>query len=226
MRTLVIGDIHGCLTALDAVLAFSGVSAADTLILLGDYIDRGPDPAGVIKRIINLRKTHSVLPLLGNHEQMLLGARFNMLLNHEWVANGGDTTLHSYGGRYGSLRDIPAEHWMFLQSLALYHETSTHIFVHAGVDPALPMASQPEYALLWERFHEPPPRHISGKIVVCGHTPGRTVRFSSRAICLDTGAFRSDGLLTCLDVGSGRLYQANQRGQTRMGHLGEASSEK
>lgn len=221
MRTLVIADIHGHLAALDAILAAVAPAADDTLVLLGDYIDRGPHSAQVIDRLLELRRRHSkLIALLGNHEQMLLGARSNHLLYREWVSNGGEATLASYGRRNTRLEDLPAAHWDFLQSLSLYHEDETCIFVHASVDPILAMPDQPEYALLWDRFLDPPP-HISGKVVICGHTPAREVRNVGHAMCLDTGIFRHDGLLTCLEIPTRTLIQSTQRGHIRRSHLPE-----
>jgi serine/threonine protein phosphatase 1 len=218
MRTLAFGDIHGCLAALDAVLASVAPRQNDWLIFLGDYIDRGPQSAEVLDRLIQLRMQHQTIMLMGNHEQMLLGSRTNPLLHREWLANGGDTTLASYGSRNTRLQEIPAAHWQFLESLPMYYETASHIFVHAGVDPVIAMDEQPEYTLLWERFSEPLP-HISGKTVVCGHTPAKLVRNVGHAMCIDTGVFKIDGLLTCVDLQSGRMVQANQRGQVRADRL-------
>lgn len=220
MRTLAIGDVHGCLSALDALLSALALQSHDTLIFLGDYIDRGPNSATVLNRLLLLRTQCQVITLMGNHEQMLLGSRTNPLLHREWVANGGDMTLQSYGSRLATLRDIPPDHWAFLAALPLYHQTATHIFVHAGVQPHLPLDKQPEYSLLWERFNEPSP-HVSGKTVVCGHTPARSVRTYGHSICIDTAAFKHDGFLTCLDVTTGRLTHANQKGQIRTTQLTE-----
>jgi serine/threonine protein phosphatase 1 len=223
MRTLVFGDIHGCLSALDAVLTSVAPRQNDWLIFLGDYIDRGSQSAKVLDRLIQLRMQHQTIMLMGNHEQMLLGARTNPLLHREWIANGGDTTLSSYGSRNKTLQDIPAAHWTFMASLPMYYETGSHIFVHAGVDPVLTMNRQPEYTLLWERFSDPLP-HVSGKTVICGHTPGKRVRNVGHAMCIDTGVFRIDGLLTCVDLQALRMVQANQRGQVRGSRLPQAGA--
>ena len=219
MRTLVFGDIHGCLGALDALLSATAPRQDDTVIFLGDYIDRGPYSADVLERLVQLKKQLKPIFLLGNHEQMLLGSRSNPLLHREWIANGGDMTLRSYGNINCTLKDIPAEHWDLLGSLSLYHETGTHIFVHAGVEPLLPMDRQPTHALLWERFADRPPQHLSGKTFICGHTPGRTVRNHGHAICIDTGVFKHNGLLTCLEIGTSRMYQANQKGKVKTDRL-------
>ena len=73
-RTLAIGDVHGCLTALDTLLGFVELRPTDQLIFLGDYVDRGPDSKGVLDRLIELRRLHEVVFLRGNHEVMMANA--------------------------------------------------------------------------------------------------------------------------------------------------------
>ena len=144
-RTLAIGDIHGNLDQFDALLEAITLTPDDHLILLGDYVDRGPDSAGVLKRILSLQKTHHVTAIKGNHEEMMLAARAgrgDLLL--EWTLNGGDTTLKSYAGWRATIKDIPAEHWTFLEKgLVDYVETNTHIFVHGSCLPDHAMPDQP-----------------------------------------------------------------------------------
>src|SRR5438128_6850305 len=74
-RTLAIGDIHGCLTALDTLLGFVRPTPEDRLIFLGDYIDRGPDSKGVLNRLIELKRIRRFICLRGNHEIMMLAGR-------------------------------------------------------------------------------------------------------------------------------------------------------
>jgi len=95
-------------------------------------------------------------------------------------------------------------------------------FVHANYESHRPLSEQPEEMLYWEKFNDPPP-HQSGKIMVCGHTPQKSgiPRNIGHAICIDTWAY-GNGWLTCLDVGSGKYWQANQRRETRGGQLPEA----
>jgi serine/threonine protein phosphatase 1 len=166
----------------------------DQIVTLGDYVDRGPDSAGVIKRLISISKLFRLTAVLGNHEQMMLAARGEHAKFSDWILNGGDTTLRSYGGVRGALRDVPAEHWHFFgHQQVSYFETDTHLFVHANAYPDLPMEEQPDYMLRWERCDKIAP-HESGKIIVCGHTPQKTGRPMNRvyAICLDTNACGAD----------------------------------
>src|SRR5437868_5510570 len=114
MRTLAIGDLHGCALHLDRLLAAVQPTAEDTLIFLGDYVDRGPDSRGVIERVLQLKQTHECLFLKGNHELMMLRARTDSSEMRIWLQVGGAQTLGSYGpspGRSGTLADVPNEHW-------------------------------------------------------------------------------------------------------------------
>ena len=98
MRTLAIGDIHGCLTALTTLLDFVAPAADDRLIALGDYVDRGPDSRGVLDLLIALHARGRLVALRGNHDEMMLEARAGPTENHSmWLACGGLHTLQSYG---------------------------------------------------------------------------------------------------------------------------------
>jgi serine/threonine protein phosphatase 1 len=221
-RTIAIGDIHGCLDQLNALLAAIGPTSQDHLIFLGDYVDRGPDSAGVLNRVMGLSKELKVSAIMGNHEQMMLDARLDADALLEWVMNGGDATLFSYAGNKATLRDVPTAHWRFLESgLAPYVETETHLFVHANVYPDLAMEEQPDYMLRWERCDESAP-HRSGKVIVCGHTPQKSRRplVRDHLICVDTAAFH-DGFLTGVDVGGGKVWQAGKDGRVAVSHVSD-----
>lgn len=124
--------------------------------------------------------------------------------------------------RRRSRLDIPDAHWDFLANQLLpYFETETHFFVHANAYPDLALADQPDFMLYWERYNDPPP-HESGKTMVCGHTSQKTGLpvSNGHAICIDTWAY-GGGWLSCLNVESGEIWQANQRGETRRLWLNE-----
>jgi serine/threonine protein phosphatase 1 len=219
MRILAIGDVHGASTSLDALLAAVRPTPDDLLVFLGDYVDRGPDSRGVLDRLIALGQSHRCVFLRGNHELMMTRARHDRGELRMWLSVGGMQTLASYG-RAGTLADVPAEHWDFLDNhLANYHETDTHVFVHATLFPELPLDEQPELMLFWE-FLTGPIRHESGKTVVCGHTSQKSgeILDLGDTICIDTFVY-GGGWLTCLDVGSLRYWQANLLCQTRDGQL-------
>ena len=215
MRTLAIGDVHGSSAALDALLAVVGPTPDDRLVFLGDYVDRGPDTWGVLDRLIALDRSHRCVFLRGNHELMMTRSRHDRGELRMWLSVGGVKALASYGPS-AMLADVPAGHWDFLDKrLVDYHETDTHIFIHANLFPDIPLDEQPEEMLYWE-FLAGPIRHESGKTVICGHTSQKSgeVLDLGDTICIDTFAY-GGGWLTCLDVGSLRYWQADLRGRTR-----------
>lgn len=212
-RHLAIGDIHGCITALGALVESMELESDDTIVFLGDYVDRGPGSQAVIDLILNLGKKHNVVALRGNHEIMMLDAREKQSWLRPWLSYGGEATLQSYGG---SFDDIPGEHIEFLENgLNAYYESDTHFFVHACAESHKALEDQSDAALYWRKFGNPD-LHCSGKIMVCGHTPqesGEPLN-NGNAICIDTLAY-GGGWLTCLDVDSGKAWQANESGETR-----------
>jgi serine/threonine protein phosphatase 1 len=217
MRQFAIGDIHGCLDALlrlDEELHFS---PTDTIITLGDYVDRGPDTKGVIDYLIQLKTRCNLICLRGNHEIMMLMARDDRSHLASWMSNGGDATLDSYAAT--SFKSIPPEHWEFMESTLPYHEADRDFFVHANAYPDYELVDQPEYMLYWE-FLDRPVRHDSGKRMICGHTAqrsGKPLNFG-HTVCIDTDVCRN-GWLTCLDIRSNNYWQANQQKELRIEQL-------
>ena len=227
MKTYVIGDIHGCLAAFNTLYDSLALTPEDTLITVGDYIDRGPESRGVLDRLIELRKEDNngqaptLIYLRGNHEIMMENATLGPQNHDFWTANGGYEALLSFGIDHDDLvNKVPREYWAFFDTLLPYHETDTHIITHAGLDPSLPLSEQNEEDLYWKRFHLAEP-HVSGKILVVGHTiqkKGRpTVR--DQAIGIDTHAFGQHGWLTALCLDDHSYLQADQSGDTRTGQL-------
>ncbi len=223
-RTIAIGDIHGCLPALDALITATAPTAEDTLVTLGDYIDRGPHSRGVVDRLITLSRSCRLVPLLGNHEELLLAALADITALKRWITLGGTDTLRSYGWVSGGPRRalanwIPQPHRQFLAGCRPYHETRRHLFVHAGYVSDLPLNKQPGEALRW-RVSSPDTvaPHCSGKVAVVGHTPQMNgeVLDLGFLICIDTNCARG-GWLTALDVDTGRIWQADRTGRLRIG---------
>ena len=217
-RVYAIGDIHGCLRPLAALhrsiaedLRARPVTDA-CLIHLGDYIDRGPDSAGVIAALIagpvpGTRKVN----LMGNHEAMLLDAldaEDDDAAEH-WRENGGADTLASWGigqrtARAAWIFRIPPAQLEFVRRLVPMHRESGYLFAHAGIRPGLELAAQSEHDLLWIR--EP---FLSfdgdlGAVVVHGHTPRPEPVLRANRIGIDTGAVYG-GDLTCVVLEADRF---------------------
>jgi len=225
VRNLAIGDIHGCFSALTALAAYVPLRSDDFLILLGDYVDRGPNSYAVLDWLLHRARRSPLAALRGNHELMMLRAQESKEALDVWLSYGGDATLASYSpfGDPGRLIDVPDEHFYFLENETVaWYEIKTHFFVHANAYPHCALADQPDAMLYWESFADPAP-HQSGKVMICGHTPQKSGQPLNRghAVCIDTWVY-GKGWLTCLDVKTGQYWQANQRGQTRGGQLNPA----
>ena len=224
MRTLVIGDIHGCSTALRTLLNTVRPGTNDVLVTLGDYVDRGPDSKGVIDLLIGLEKTTQLKPLTGNHEILFLEVMAGRIAPQGWLAAGGTETLISYSGDPTKLSwsAVPKAHVEFLSERCLrYHEDATHLFVHANANSVYALRDQSDDWLFWTRFCDAFP-HVSGKTMICGHTAQKSGWPAVRpfAICIDTWVY-GQGWLTCLEVETGVIYQANEKGEQRTLKLDE-----
>jgi serine/threonine protein phosphatase 1 len=140
------------------------------LIFIGDYIDRGPGSRAIIETLLGLaqRDPDNVVCLMGNHEDMLLEAVDSGDPLH-WLRNGGMDTLGSYGVR--DPRQLPAEDIAWIRSLRLSFDDGKRFFVHAGVDPDVPLDRQSRDTLLWIREPFLRTRTDYGRLIVHGHTP-------------------------------------------------------
>jgi serine/threonine protein phosphatase 1 len=211
--------VHGCSRALDTLLELVEPTDRDTLIFLGDYMDRGPDSRGVIERLIELSKREHFVALRGNHDLWMQRARDDRSWSRSWIGAGvgGLQTLDSYQAQ--TFSDIPESHWEFLESLRNFYETERFMFTHASLDGNLSLENQKEEWLFWRRVTEATP-HYTEKTLICGHTAqqqGLPLDLGY-AICLDTWAY-GGGYLSCLDCEGRYLWQANQEGKTREGDL-------
>jgi serine/threonine protein phosphatase 1 len=222
MRLFAVGDIHGCGTAFEVLLAAIDLGPKDKLVALGDYLNKGPETKLVFDQLIPLADKGIVIPLIGNHELKMMAAR---RIGQPQLENNvliDQNTLHSYGSddEEGRFEDIPEKHWRFVEDSCLnWFTTEDYIFVHATLDADKPLVKQPRSALFWDKFRHPRP-HCSGKTVVCGHTPQRdgTPVNLGHAICLDTAACEGHWL-TCLEMNSGEVWQTNQQRQVRRSNI-------
>jgi serine/threonine protein phosphatase 1 len=212
-RTFVVGDIHGCVDEVDRLLEAIAPGPADTIVFLGDYIDRGPSPRAVIDRMIRLRhEGPRCVFLKGNHEDMFLaymGERGHY--GEAFLFNGGEATLRSYGleGQPPAIvaARIPLDHLEFLHSLEMRFQQEPFLCVHAGVAPNRSLDDQRDEDLLWIRDAFIAHPHRFGCTVLFGHTPQREVLFDQPyKIGLDTGLVYWNKL-SCLELGEQRLYQ-------------------
>ena len=221
-----VGDIHGCLDKVLRLLdELAYDPAADRLIFLGDYIDRGPHSKAVLDLMLQLSHENAKnIFLMGNHEDNFLayiqacktGESHNYWLSEPFFAGGGIATLVSYQPTLRNPTDprlvqaVPDDHLRFLSELQLYWTDETYIAVHAGVRPGIPLEHQYENDLLRIRgpfIHNP---HRLDKCVVFGHTPFPHVRWDADKIGIDTGACYEGmgyGKLTALCLQTQEIFQ-------------------
>ncbi len=205
--TLAIGDIHGCGDALDRLLELAAPTPADAIVVLGDAVDRGPQTPQVTEQLIRLHSVGSLAFVMGNHEELLLAARFSPDAYERWLAFGGRAVLDSYG----SLHAIPPEHWRFWESALDYRETDAAIFVHANLEPGIPLPRQTAEWLRWRPLTGDEPPHPSGRPVIAGHTRQRSgcPWVFPGWVCIDTAAC-AGGWLTGLWLPTFRFVQTKQ----------------
>jgi serine/threonine protein phosphatase 1 len=216
-RVYAIGDIHGCLSQLTALHALIAEDlarrpiASASLIHLGDYIDQGPDSAGVVALLAAGSPVvgTDTINLLGEHEQTMLEALSgDRAAATDWLHAGGRAALASWGAdpeaRATWPAALPTAHLAFLHSLKLSHREGDYLFVHAGIRPGVRLAQQTRDDLLRMRQPFLYSEQDFGLVVVHGHTPGPLPVIKSNRICLDTGA-GTGGKLTCAVLEDDRI---------------------
>jgi serine/threonine protein phosphatase 1 len=206
--------------ALDSLLRALSIAADDTVIVLGDAVDRGPGSKQVVERLLQLAQQCRLRFILGNHEEMLLDSLSDETAVDGWLRYGGAATLLSYGGDLGN---IPPEHLEFFRSAAIYLETEQDIFIHANLEPGMALDRQQVEWLRWTHLTGFELPHPSGRRILCGHTPQKSgfPLVLPGWTCIDTFACGS-GWLTCLDVATNDFCQSNQLGNLRFGSLASA----
>lgn len=214
----IVGDIHGCYGKLRKLYDIIGyrIKVEDTLIFLGDYIDRGEDSYEVIEFLKVVADVHNTVFLKGNHEDMFLSYLKGKDSGGLYLYNGGRQTLRNYRERHGTVT-LPEKHRDFFNSLRNYYETGEFIAVHAGLRPGIDnIKEQSEYDLIWIRDKFFMASWTFPKHVVFGHTPTAYIPGGSwgdiyydekRNITgIDTGAVYG-GKLTCLRLPDRVVYQ-------------------
>ncbi|MFN0052129.1 MAG: metallophosphoesterase [Planctomycetales bacterium] len=216
-RTFAIGDIHGCHTALAALLAQLAPTSDDTLVVLGDVVDRGPGSRQVIDQLLEWQARCRLVFIQGNHEEMMLNALGEGDWSDGWLRYGGAATLVSYAG---GLDQVPPRHVEFLKSGIDYWQTERELFVHANLEPGVPLERQQVEWLRWTHLTGREQPSATGQRVICGHTPqitGIPLQIPGW-VGIDTYACGT-GWLTALDVDTNEYFQARQSGEKRTGKL-------
>ena len=194
----------------------------DRLLFIGDYVDRGPNPKGVVDELIGLQKSYDCIFLMGNHEAMFLSFLGwegpNYFGAEAFLHNGGETTLASYGYFNSEAEfELEPEHDRFFKNLQLWHLEGEYAFVHAGLAKSSLGLSDAKYALsressrdlLWQRETADLP-HSLGVTVIYGHTPlpDFGVRWNlPYSIGIDTGSVYG-GPLTAIRLPDETIFQS------------------
>jgi len=220
-KIIAIGDIHGELYKLHNLFDKLSINKNDTLVFLGDYIDRGEHSKGVIDHLIKLSKDYNCVFLKGNHEAFFLESYSKIFgssawssdngggtpqIFNSWMINGGKACLRSYdaqalleGYDNKAVYTMNETHGHFFRKLKLTYETENYIFVHGHLAHEQDVEDQEEWQCIWGRYSDIWP-HKSGKIVVCGHTPHPHPIDDRFKICIDTGSFKMDGHISALVI--------------------------
>lgn len=216
-RLFAIGDIHGCPDELGVMLRAIKPVSGDTVVFVGDYVDRGPSARDVVDLLIEQERASGAefVFLKGNHEDMMcsfLGMPGNY--GESFLFNGGAATLDSYGVTENDLPEarnhIPKEHLAFVRRLATSYLRPPYLFVHAGVVPARELEEQRTEDMLWIRQEFIFAPHRLDATVVFGHTPMRAVMVDlPYKLGIDTGLVYG-GKLTCVELNEGVLYQVHR----------------
>jgi len=219
-RIYAVGDVHGRADLLERLLeeiaadARRRYPAANRLVYLGDYVDRGPASAAVIDLVLDgAPRGFEVIALMGNHEEMMQRfAAGELVVGRSWMLNGGDATLRSYGVEPPGLNALddayrrasaelqarlPPRHRAFLGRLVLTHEAGDYLFVHAGIRPGVALEKQRHEDLIWIRDEFLDSETPFEKRIVHGHSIAPEPVILPNRIGIDTGAYAS-GRLTCL----------------------------
>jgi serine/threonine protein phosphatase 1 len=217
VRIYAIGDIHGRADLLASTLAAVGEDILHhpdrrcVTVLVGDYIDRGPDSQRVVSTLIEWKRSRETVCLMGNHEMMLLRFLEDPETWDFWVRSGGTATLLSYGVRpqprpsaeqkselaQALTSALPERHREFLATLPFSYQNGDILFVHAGLRPGAPLEQQKPEDLIWIREEFLNSEADFGAFVVHGHTPVEMPDLRSNRANIDTGAYAT-GKLTCL----------------------------
>ena len=218
-RIFAIGDIHGCFDGLRTLVEEKiSLEKEDKLILLGDYIDRGFQSKDVLDYIMRLRHDgFDIVPLLVNHEQLLIDAYENPRNLSNWTFNGGDTTFESFN--IESLQDIDPGYIEFLKSLQYYYLFDNYIFVHAGFNDDIEDPFKDDWVMIWRCSDEYMNPVLKDRIIIHGHCPvtlescRERVKTNQKVIDIDTGYVFSHimgyGNLTAIEVNTMKLFSHN-----------------
>ncbi len=205
-RLIGISDIHGEYEKLCSVLNKIAPQKDDSIIFMGDYIDRGAKSKEVVNKIIDMQNICSCIYLIGSHEYALLHANTDEYYNYLFWNYGGVQTVESYG----SFENILKTHGDFFKSLKFYHETEDYLFIHAGLRPKVPLEKQNKVDMVYIRKEFYNNKTDFPKKIIFGHTEFEKPLVQPDKICIDTGCGKfKNAPLTAIICENGREYFVN-----------------
>ncbi len=200
-RLIGISDIHGEYEKLCSVLDKVSPKKDDTIIFMGDYIDRGKKSREVVDKIIDMQNVCNCVYLIGSHEYALLHANTDEYYHYLFWNYGGEKTAESYG----SFDNIFKIHGEFFRNLKFYHLTDKYLFVHAGINPNYPLEEQNEVDMVYIRRNFYEHKHSLPQKIIFGHTEFKTPQIQDDKICIDTGCGKyKDAPLTAIICENGK----------------------
>jgi len=208
-RTIAIGDVHGCVRTLRTMVEERiGLNPTDHLVLLGDYIDRGPSSKAVLDYIVSLADSgYRITPLRGNHDDLLVRARFSELWTERWMRNGGGTTLHSF--EVSEPVAVDMFYVNLIESFPLHCHTPMFTCTHASLNTSVDDPFSDTHSMLFLRTEDVDKVKIGGRRLLCGHTPQTRESIYHRLdredkVIIDNGCVYADepgmGFLCALDL--------------------------
>jgi len=200
-RLIGISDIHGEYEKLCSVLDKVSPQKDDTIIFMGDYIDRGKKSREVVDKIIDMQNICNCVYLIGSHEYALLHANTDEYYHYLFWNYGGEKTAESYGG----FDNIFKIHGEFFKNLKFYHLTDKYLFIHAGINPKYPLEEQDEVDMVYIRRNFYEHKHSLPQKIIFGHTEFDTPQIQDDKICIDTGCGKyKDAPLTAIICENGK----------------------
>ena len=217
----IIADIHGCYEEYLELLEKINFSDDDTLYVLGDAVDRGPEP---VKVLLDLMKRPNVIYVLGNHDAMMLSVMRDLAIEitdesiealsgeiflkyFDWMNNGGEVTVRQFKALPSKVQKDVLK---YLEEAFAYetieHDGKLFVLVHAGLANFAPDKELDEYDVqdfLWERPDYTKALYPGGRIVlVTGHTPTPLIRADQQPLVYEDHGYIA---LDCGCVFGGRL---------------------
>lgn len=229
-RIYAIGDIHGSAELFDRLIdriladSIGRDGRQSTVVVLGDFIDRGPCSAAIVQSLIAQRSSENLVVLLGNHESAMIAAyRGDREALEFWLQFGGIETLASFGANVADIetphieaalgvlrRSIAVEMIDWMETLPTSYRAGDYLFVHAGIRPGVRLNRQKTADLLWIRDKFLDSQDDHGVVVVHGHSPVDEVDFRANRIGVDTGACKS-GILSAVGLEAGEQWVIDTR---------------